>query len=377
MVPILTSGVSRVSHVPAPPVRARSAEAATFIVNYDAGFQANSAARAAFQRAVDIWASQLTSTVPIVVDASFEALPANVLGSAGAGYILRNFPGAPVTNTWYPAGLANKLAGEDRFPADSDIVARFTTEASWYFGLDGNTPSGQSDFVSVVLHEIGHGLGFSGTGSVTGVLGAYGSGSTTQSPMVYDRFVVSGSGITVLSFAMGTGSAALGAMLLGNDLRWSGSNAVAANGGVQPRLYAPTTWRQGSSYSHLDEATYAAGDPNSLMTPSINAGEAIHDPGAIGRGMLTDLGWSFGGTQTGPTNTPTSSPTPTRTPTRTPTVAAGSPTAIVTAVPTVTPCSAYPGPSQSCLPATATPTVTAGGPSRVLVPFASRDRAGS
>ena len=30
----------------------------------------------------------------------------------------------------------------------------------WYFGLDGQPGEDQFDFVSVVLHEVGHGLGF-------------------------------------------------------------------------------------------------------------------------------------------------------------------------------------------------------------------------
>src|SRR3546814_10503434 len=35
------------------------------------------------------------------------------------------------------------------------------------FGLDGKQAPGQIDFLNVVLHEIGHGLGFSGFGSLT------------------------------------------------------------------------------------------------------------------------------------------------------------------------------------------------------------------
>jgi len=34
---------------------------------------------------------------------------------------------------------------------------------AWYFGTDANTPAGLIDFVTVVLHEIGHGIGFIGS----------------------------------------------------------------------------------------------------------------------------------------------------------------------------------------------------------------------
>jgi hypothetical protein len=47
------------------------------------------------------------------------------------------------------------------------------------------------------------------------------------------------------------------------------------------------------------------------MTPSINRGESIHDPGPIVRGMFQDMGWTLDG------GSPTA--TPTRTPTATPT----------------------------------------------------------
>ncbi|MCK7534680.1 MAG: hypothetical protein MZV63_28610 [Marinilabiliales bacterium] len=40
--------------------------------------------------------------------------------------------------------------------------ATFNKEVKWYFGTDGNTPELLYDFVTVVLHEIGHGLGFTG-----------------------------------------------------------------------------------------------------------------------------------------------------------------------------------------------------------------------
>lgn len=320
------SGLARASSVAAPPRDARSAQTAAFVVTYDAGFQANPAARAAFQHAVDIWSSQLTSNVPIAVDASFEALGPGVLGSAGATYHLKGANG-----DLYPAALANTLAGFDHYPTTSDIQAQFSSRADWYYGTDGATPATQSDFVSVVLHELGHGLGFAGSGDVAAGLGYYGLGAVL-SPIVVDRFVQTGGGQTVLSFPIGVGSTSLAAMFTGDDLYWSGPNALAANAGQRPRLYAPSQWVDGSSYSHLDEAVYGAGDANSLMTPAINRGEAIHDPGPIARAIFQDIGWT--------------------------TVGQGEPTAIST-------------------PAVATATaVPTGGASmhRVFLPFVSRDR---
>jgi hypothetical protein len=120
------------------------------IINVDYnGFTAP--AQVAFQYAVDIWASLLTSSVPIQVEANWENIPGNTLGYAGAQYYYPNVPGSG--NSYYhPASLANKIAGSDLLPGQIDITASFDSGTAWYFGTDGNCPANQFDFVSVVLH---------------------------------------------------------------------------------------------------------------------------------------------------------------------------------------------------------------------------------
>jgi hypothetical protein len=103
------------------------------------------------------------STVPIQVRACwFDFGDPGILGGAGPVSIIRDFPSAPRTRTWYPVALANAIARTDLDPTDVDIDSAFASSfPSWYFGTDGNTPVGQWDFESVVLHEIGHGWGSS------------------------------------------------------------------------------------------------------------------------------------------------------------------------------------------------------------------------
>jgi hypothetical protein len=283
--------------VPPPPaLNQPHAQTVTITVTYN-GFTAQ--AQTAFQQAVDIWATQLTSSVPIVVNASMTALPNGVLGSSGPTFLAQNFPGAPQASTLYPIALANKLAGQDLAPGYADIDANFSSAVTkWYFGT-GTTPAGQMNFTSVVLHELAHGLGFLGTLDVSGGTGTWG-GVPGGPPTIYDRFVANGAGQSLLS--MQNGSTALAAQLTSNNLYFSGTHARAANSGAAPRLYAPANWQEGSSVSHLDEATYPAGNPNSLLTPGISNGESIYDPGPIVRGIFEDMGWS--------TSAPSSSPTP-------------------------------------------------------------------
>jgi hypothetical protein len=126
-----------------------------------------------FQFAGNTWAARLSSTVPIRVGASFDPLSctssSGVLGSAGPQAVFRDFAGAIEPDTWYAAALANALHGRDLDTADDDIGAQFNSSLgtpgclnglSWYYGLDGNPPLGGIDLATVVLHEMGHGLGF-------------------------------------------------------------------------------------------------------------------------------------------------------------------------------------------------------------------------
>ena len=132
----------------------------------------------AFQHAASIWSATLDSTVPIRIRAQFAPLGANVLGSAGPIVRFRDFDNAPLAGTWYHVALANKLAGFDLMtvadtqalgidPAFSDdINANFSSDFNFYLGLDNNHGP-LNDLVAVLLHEFGHGLGFSQSASLS------------------------------------------------------------------------------------------------------------------------------------------------------------------------------------------------------------------
>lgn len=111
--------------------------------------------------AASLWGSVLQSNVPIYVQARFLNLAPNVLGSAGATFINSDFANAPFANTWYHTALADSIAGTDLLPGNFDITSQFSTNFTFYYGLDGNTPAGQVNFLDVVMHEYAHGLGFS------------------------------------------------------------------------------------------------------------------------------------------------------------------------------------------------------------------------
>ncbi|HUV27516.1 MAG TPA: PKD domain-containing protein, partial [Anaerolineales bacterium] len=270
-----------------------------------------SEAQTAFRFAADIWETMITSPVPIVVDAKFDPMGENILGGAGPTSIRRNFTNAPQANTWYPIATANKLYGIDLEPGIADIQATFSsTYLDWHFGTGSSTGPGEINFVSVVLHELGHGLGFLGSmwvnnGSVddecdgpAGV-GCYGY---LGSPMIYDRYAENGEGTALISFT--NNSTNLTTQLTSGDIFIDSPAAFYANGNSRVPLYAPGSWEQGSSYAHLAESYNSTS--HALMTYSIAMGETIHNPGAVTLCLFEDLGWTVSETCSTAADTPIS-----------------------------------------------------------------------
>jgi len=265
----------------------------------------------AFQYALDIWSSVLEISVPIKVDASFAPLGPGILGSAGATFIweldtIAN-PGQLLDSITYPSALADQIIGEDIHtlpfwqPSDPwydepDMEAVFSSAFDdWYFGLDGCPGQDQIDFVTVVIHEIGHGLGFFASDRYfppftpipeNGGLAFFedvfcvGFGA----PFIFDTFLESQGvnlGLDGCFFEDG--------FLTTDDLTFVGPETISCFGEA-PHMYAPMNYIQGSSTSHFDEDRYPGVDINALMTPFVDRGEAVHEPGCA-LAVLSDLGY--------------------------------------------------------------------------------------
>ena len=109
---------------------------------------------------------------------------------------------------------------------------------------------------------------------------------------MYDRFTETNLGTDLVN--LDNGSTTLGSALVSNNIYWNGPEGIESGNGTRPRLYAPSIYEPGSSYSHLNESSYPAGNINALMTPALNSAEANHDPGPMVLAMFRDMGWSAG-----------------------------------------------------------------------------------
>ncbi|MGR6874528.1 hypothetical protein ACU6U9_20045 [Pseudomonas sp. HK3] len=284
--------------------------------------------RLGFIKAAEILSTQITTTQTIVVDASFSSLPCDsgtaVLGSAGASdYVAFNdadkpLPASAIIDTFYPIALFNALKGTDIYPGDADITANFNSNlggnscllgGDWYYGFDDNTGN-LTGFLTVLLHEITHGLGFSSlvdlsTGEKSIAISNDGSSAVIDD--VFSNFLyIKSEGKTWGE--LGTSSSdnlkRKNSATATNNLYWNGSQAntlaenILNNGfsdndnsssftnGDHIQMYTPSSLEQGSSVSHFDTSV----SPNELMEPNLALNAC--DIG-LAFGVLKDLGWSI------------------------------------------------------------------------------------
>jgi hypothetical protein len=253
---------------------------------------------AVFNRAAALWGAELQSAVPIHVQTSMVPLACDatsaIVGSAGSTTVHRDFPGAPVAATWYPQALANAISGTDLDPTTPDIDAKFNsalgssgclTGSTFYLGFDANPAAMQFDMLTVVLHELGHGLGFASFVDFT--TGAEASGLPDAFLLNTQEF-----GATPSALSAMTDQQRVAAAVSSPDLYWSGAAVQADSSRLSAglisghvRLYAPATLVPGSSVSHFSTSL----TPDELMEPLYTGPN--HNL-ALTAALLRDTGWS-------------------------------------------------------------------------------------
>ncbi len=182
-------------YIPPPPelLKKQGKKGGATIDFYYTGF--NATAKNTVEYAASILESILPDDVHITVVATWKSISTSgvLANSSSTGYAIGW--GIDAWHPWavYPVALAEKIAGETlNGDIEGDIELNVNSSVNWYYGIDGNTPSLRYDLVTVVIHELIHGLGFYDSFFVESSTGSYGASSL---PLIYDKFVENASGL--------------------------------------------------------------------------------------------------------------------------------------------------------------------------------------
>ncbi len=253
-------------------------------------------AQGAMNHVVDILDNLVNSSVPIVIDACYQ--PDSSPGSLAFASAVESYEGDVDGRTvTFAAALANAIDGIDNNGDRSEILTSVNTNISWdYCATDCTVAEDKFDFVSTLVHEILHGMGFAMTFGVddgdSPTVGNY-------TPDITDTFVYTFDGtdeVTRLIDIDNNSAALLDAFLGGSGtVVFAGPNTKAANDGNAAFVYSTTTWESGSSMSHLDD-----NHPTNLgrmMNAATGEGPSSRTVDAITLAFMQDIGWSVNDAQ--------------------------------------------------------------------------------
>ncbi len=177
-----------------------------------------------------------------------------------------------------------------------DMHIKFSETFDFYYGLDGNPPPNSIDFVTIVIHEVFHGLGFHSSLKANG---SFYLTSSDQTPVktIYQKQIYSESDDGF--FLQLTDDERAEAITSETELSWDGTSENAnqcswaqkmselKSSGIHPSgrplLHAPRNFSSGGSIKHLSQSS---GD---IMTPFHTNADNLN----LSLGMLQDMGWEI------------------------------------------------------------------------------------
>jgi uncharacterized repeat protein (TIGR02543 family) len=232
--------------------------------------------RQATLHALSLWGEQLSGSIPVDIEVKLSPLGSGVIGQSWRMPMFLN----TTTNTYYPSPLWNQLEGYDA-TNQRDIRLEMNSQFNFYYGITGNPSYGQIDWITTMLHEVCHGLGFF---PLCGQNGAWGNYSY---PGIFDRQLFQGtSGVCITELTQAERQA-----LMTSGNLYAGapdSHLLAANENSRVKIYAPNPYQSGSSNSHWD--SYQSFP--TFMKYYIDYGFKLHTFNTRKIGILLDLGWT-------------------------------------------------------------------------------------
>lgn len=286
------------------------------------------ARRNAANKAAELLAESLTSSVPIVIQGCWPddletSEQSATLASAGPNRIGLNFPGLPIRDAWYGQPVIERMGGTEfcRLAGGGDcniptIRANFNPKIDtdeglgstrWFYGLNTAATGNDVDFISTAMHEITHGLGFISLVWVGDdesfqcfrdqppVQHTAGSKFCGMDD-VFSLQMVDYNGGDERPFMTLTDEERLAAMTSFNQLQWTSEAAAQSERNIFREddagyvlMYAPSILEPGSSVSHLFQSQNPFGiSYPELMTPRQR--DNLRELG-LAEPMLWAVGW--------------------------------------------------------------------------------------
>lgn len=208
---------------------------------------------------LNIWDDTFRNTASRKIEATIAwgDLPPGVLAGSFSNYV--DYAGENY-NTATSTEVIWKEGGDVAL-AEGDMDFRLQFNPIYNFSMGDNTPQDATDFISVLLHEIGHNVGFNSMNSN----GVYDGHYT-----IWDSLITDANGYHP------------------GDVEFSYSTGVSytiGSGGLT--VYNPRPFEPGSSMSHVNSKS----DPSALMQYAIGDGVQRRNLSDLEKALLAEMGW--------------------------------------------------------------------------------------
>ncbi len=230
-----------------------------------------------FEAVMEEWASSVDfNGGGIHVQVNYQSLGSGALAGASHFSVIEG----PSGNRYaIPTALRNADRGSDQFPSSPDIIVYVNRDQNWSTVMGASIGNSQYSLYATLLHEIGHGLGF----------------SSDVDPFSQSNHVFSALDQRYYRDAGTSTSAGPSSPVrtVTSPLVTTGNHWLLNLDGTWERIYDPTNgYQNGSSMSHFDEATYPAYGPGALMSPTLFNGETVAGIDGVVLGAMEIVGWT-------------------------------------------------------------------------------------
>lgn len=231
-------------------------------------------------KALSIWNNHINTSIPIKIQIEWTAISGTSLAQTRPTMYYKNFSNQVASATWYPVALAEKIAQRELNDSDDyEMEITINQNANLILDYEEEIPNGKYDLLTIILHEIAHGLGFLSIAekSDDGIIL-----SDDNCFTVYDLLLIDQKNNRLY--------------LQNNDpeslAELTTSNAIFLftlhPGDHAMQCYAPGTFLDGISISHLDVTNE---QDSSLMIPYIPSGWQMQYIDEATMNIINNMGW--------------------------------------------------------------------------------------